>query len=540
MLKVSSVLFFLLLVTTLNAVAQKDVITDGPEADSLLKKIRDLNIPGLNVTNIRFVQKGTPFKPANSAGEIKELPDFCLVAATLRPTPQSYIRIEVWLPQHNWNGRLLGTGNGGGAGGIAYAALANGLQRGYATANTDMGTSRGGANAAIGQPGVWADFGYRATHLMTVASKAILKTYYGKVQHHAYFMGCSTGGQQALMEAQRFPDDYNGIIAGAPANNRTHLHTGFLLNNRLMNEGGVKLFTDQELAFISRKIIATVAGKDGGAPGDNFLTDPAAVRINFDALFKCKSGGDTCLNDAQIAALKKIYAGAVNPLTGEQIYTAPPLGSENVSGGLIYQQTAKGANDLFYQFKWVFGDNFDASKFNFSTDMDKMDAMLAPILNANNADLEPIKKLGGKIIMYTGTADPLVPYQDAANYYERVVQQQHGLKQTQSFFRYFLVPGMGHCSGGPGLNGFGGKPDSEHDLLLAIVAWVENSKAPDKLIATALSCCGVPNPVRFQRPVYPYPKFPAYVKGDVNAPSSYKAVTHKTNNLLKPAEKYLK
>jgi feruloyl esterase len=523
-----------LLFSSANVMAKQTDSAPDSLVVNLRQRINRLSLEGLTITDIQMVPQGK-YTPAATGKELEGLPAFCRIAVTLRPTPQSEIKMELWLPQSNWNGRLLGTGNGGGAGSIVYASLAGGIKKGYATANTDMGTSRGGANGAIDNPGVWADFGYRATHLMTVASKAMLNAYYGKAQHHAYFTGCSTGGQQALMEAQRFPGDYNGIIAGAPANNRTHLHTGFLLNYKVTNAGTKPLFTNAELSFITRKITAAYAAQTGGAPGDNFLTDPRMIRVDFEALFKCKNGSkDTCLSDAQIAALKKIYAGPVNPKTHEQIYASPPVGSENVGGGLSSQQTASGANGLFYQFKWVFGDHFDFNRFDFDKDQARIDSILAPLLNANSPDLSEFKKLSGKMIMYTGTADPLVPYADALNYYERVIERQHGLKQTQQFFRYYLIPGMGHCGGGPGLNGF------SHDILTDLVNWVEQDKAPDRLVATAFNCCVVNGAPRFERPVFPYPKFAKYVGGDVNAASSYIYMVHKRNGVIKPADSYLK
>lgn len=200
----------------------------------------------------------------------------------------------------------------------------------------------------------------------------------------------------------------------------------------------------------------------------------------------------------------------MNAVTREQIYTSPPVGSEGVVGGLLMQQTAAGAKSLFYQFKWVFGKDFNFRNFDYNKDQATMDSMLAPLLNANNPELSAMKKLGGKIIMYTGTADPLVPFQDAVHYYERVINKQKGLKETQSFFRYFLVPGMGHCAGGPGLNGF------SRNLLMDLVDWVEKNQAPDTLLASGLNCCVVGGPPKFERPLFPYPKFPKYIGGDVS------------------------
>ena len=537
------ILYTALCLTILLSFTHAEAQENSPPTDSLRQKILALKIPELIITDIQYVSGS--FQPSTSATIFSGLPSFCLVSATIRPTPASNIKIELWMPRDNWNGRFLGTGNGGSAGRILYDRLAQGIKRGYATANTDMGTSSG-VDAAIGYPERWADFGHRATHLMTVISKQILEVYYGKAAHHAYFIGCSTGGQQALMEAQRYPGDYNGIIAGAPANNRTHLHTGFILNHKAADETE-NLFSAADLSYISKTIVSRFAGKDGGAPTDSFLTDPRLVRFDADTLFNCANGNrGRCLTDLQITALKRIYAGPVNPRTGEQIYCALPAGSENAGGGLELQRTKAGASALLYPYRWVFGANFDYQTFDFDKHQAIVDSLLAPILNANNPDLSGFESAGGKLMMYTGTADPLVPYQDAIHYYERVVQRQGSLKKTQRFFRYFLVPGMGHCNGGPGINEFGQTlgtavpQDSEHDILQALIKWVERGIAPDSIIASALDCCGTEPALKRQRPIYPYPKFPEYIGGDPDLPSSYKAKNHPRGGVTVPAEKYLK
>ena len=522
--------------------------TDSSGVDCTCKKLAQMEFKGAIITAAECVSSGT-FTPPGSNQPINGLPAFCRVAATLKPTPESNIRIEIWLPESGWNERFLGTGTGGGAGSINYGALASGLKRGFATTNTDMGTSPG-ANEAVGHPERWADFGYRATHEMTVTGKEITKAYYNKSFHHAYFAGCSTGGQQALMEAQRYPDDYNGILAGAPANNRTHLHTGFVWNYKVTNEiPGSAFLPKEKIAMITNAVIKACGGKDGGAPGDNFLTDPRACNFDPETLPKCPDGIDdgTCQTSAQLTALKKIYAGPVNPKTGERIYTPIPFGSENSGAGLDYQQNPSIApGSLFYQYKWVFGRDFDYTTFDFDRDQDKMDSVLAPILNANNTDLEPLKKLGGKLLMYSGTADPLVPYQDAVSYYERVIKAQGGQRKTADFFRFFLIPGMAHCGGGPGLNdcgqnlGLSVNQDGSHDIMTALIQWVEKGTAPEKIIATAFNDGDSKKGVRFQRPVYPYPQLPAYVSGDVNSPDNYKSIVYKRRKVLVPAKKYLR
>lgn len=491
--------------------------------------------PGATITTAECVPAGS-FTPPGSKLTINDLPAFCRVAATLTPTPDSRIRIEVWLPENNWNERFLGTGNGGGAGSINFGALANGLKKGFATANTDMGTSPG-PNELAGHPEKWADFGHRATHEMTVTGKVITQHYYRKPARYAYFSGCSTGGQQALMEAQRYPEDYNGILAGAPANNRTHLHTGFIWNLRVTNDiAGSAFIPKEKIALITQAVVKACAGKDGGAPGDNFLTDPRACQFDPETLPKCPDGTDdgSCLTQAQINALKNIYAGPVNPRTGERIYTPLPLGSENSGAGLDMQQNPQQSpGAFFYQYKWAFGPEFDYRTFDFDRDQDKLDSILGPVLNANSPDLSALEKRGGKILMYSGTADPLVPYQDAVGYYERVAEAQGGLKETQEFFRFFLVPGMAHCSGGPGVNDCG-------DMLGALIKWEEEGKAPDRLMGTAYHQADPKNGVRFKRPLYPYPQLPSYVGGDVSLPESFKAMAYPERKVLQPAVRYLK
>ncbi|WP_343690875.1 tannase/feruloyl esterase family alpha/beta hydrolase [Chitinophaga sp.] len=360
-------------------------IMQQPDSLELRQQILALHIQELTIDNIHDV------------GD-----DYCLVAVTLKPN----IKVQVWMPKKGWNGRFLGTGNGGSGGRIITDKLAYGVQRGFATANTDLGTSNG-VDEAIHQPARWADFGYRATHLMTEIGKQIVTAYYRRPPHHAYFWGCSTGGQQALMEAQRYPLDYNGIIAGAPANNRTHLHMQ-LLYNYLVTKG---LF-------------------------------PAA---DF-----------THLNTLQEAALQKVHKGPVNPRTGEQIYCGVPAGTEKSDGGI----GVLSSEVFLYPFRWVFGADYDYSRFDFDKDAAVVDSLLAPVLNATTPDLTRFKNAGGKLIMYTGKDDSLVPACDAMKYYEQV-------KGREEFFKYFLIPGMCHCSSGIEVE--------------RIVQWVEDGIVPDRM-----------------------------------------------------------
>ena len=292
------------------------------------------------------------------------------------------------------------------------------------------------------------------------------------------------------------------------------------------------------MELLSRLVIKNFRNKDGGARGDDFLTDPRMCEFESESLPRCvdEIATDSCFSNEEIAVLKQIYAGPSNPRTGEQIYSSLPLGGTQLVETAVH----------FYPFNWAFGKDFDYTKFDFDQDMSKVDSILGPVLNANNPDLGQMRNRGGKILMYTGTSDQLVQFQDALNYYERVIDFQHGIKQTQDFFRFFLVPGMGHCGGGAGPTEFGQglsqnvKQDREHDILKAIENWVEKGIAPNKIIATSFNCCDTVNRIHFQRPIFPYPKFPSYVGGDLNSPSSYKGIDHKRGGVLKPAQIYLK
>lgn len=488
--------------------------------------------------------------PPGQPGPVTGLPAFCRVTALMQPSIDSSVNVEVWMPRQNWNGRFLGTGNGGGGGSSAYiTGMAEGLKRGFASANTDLGTAPD-ANLAIDHPERWRDFGYRANHEMTVAGKVLATAYYQAAPRTSYFQGCSTGGQQALSIAQRYPDDYHGIVAGAPANNRTHLHTMFIHNLQALTAPGAQL-SQGKLNMVTAKVLAACVGKDGGAPTDTFLTDPR--RCNFDpqTLPQCAGAtdDDTCLTTPQLTALKATWNGPVNPRTGERIFSGLPLGSESVVLGLAFQgDTTFWPAQQFYKFKWALGSSWNYATFDMDRDMDAVDARLASILNANDTDLSRFKAKGGKLLMFTGTADPGVPYASAIDYYERTVQAQGGdLAATQSFFRYFLVPGMGHCSsitGGPGVGDFGQSysqyvpKDADHDILLKMVDWVENKNAPDSVIATRYADVAGTT-VAMERPICAYPEVPTYQSGDATKASSFQCMDAPRNGVQPPAARYL-
>ena len=412
-----------------------------------------------------------------------ELPEHTRVHVVCRPEESSKIRIEIWLPE-NWNGDFVGTGNGGAAGVLAHISMFGPLQMGFAVANTDLGTSKG-ADSGIGNPAIWKDFGYRATHLMTLAAKEVIHSFYGKYPMHSYFVGGSTGGQQALMEAQRYPEDYDGILAGAPANDRTNLHIGFLWDWLAVNRLGTGMFTVEDAKKIANLMLEQYGGKGERREGDPFFYRPDRIEIKKEVF---ENSG---LKKEQVDALMKIYAGVKDPVTGEVIH-GPLLmpGSEAEDMGLVARSDEKQfATDFFYLFRWIFGVDFDFKKFDFHRDTEKVHKMLDPYLNANESDLTAFKNRGGKLLLIHGTADPIIPCTESISYYEKVCNK---MGDVGDFFRLFLVPGMAHIGGGPGLQdilfGFPATPrDARHLGLLALKEWVETERPPMTLCPVAFA-----------------------------------------------------
>ncbi|WP_321472292.1 tannase/feruloyl esterase family alpha/beta hydrolase [uncultured Paludibaculum sp.] len=456
---------------------------------------------------------GGAFSPPGGA-PIAGLPAFCRVAATLKPTADSYIRIEVWMPANGWNGRFLGTGNGGLAGRIIYPSLAAGVRSGYAVANTDMGTSTPpGSNAAafIGHPEKWADWGYRATHEMTLVAKRIVHAFYGRSAQHAYFTGCSTGGEQALMEAQKYPADYDGIVAGGAANNRTRVHTSILWNFAVAQKEPASALSTAKLATLANAVLAACDGKD--EVRDGWLDDPR--RCEFDpASLECTGpDNDGCLTKAQVQTVRRIYEGPVNARTGEQIYPGTPRGSELGWAGFSTPRAAPSAAPYAPIFQWVWGAEWDWRKFDFDRDVATLDARLAKTVNATAPDLKQFRKMGHKLIAYHGWADSLVVPEEATKYLGSVISRER-LVDVSTFYRLFMVPGMAHCGGGSGPNSF--------DALGAVVDWVERGIPPEMMVATKYVEDNKAKGVAVQRPICAYPLVAVYKgTGSTNDATSF-------------------
>jgi feruloyl esterase len=507
-------------------------------------------LPGASIIGSEAIAAGA-FKTAPSpiapdlGARIATLPAFCRIQAVATPSSDSKVAVEVWLPLQRWNGRLLATGNGGGAGRIAYEmGMVEGLKRGFAVANTDMGTAPD-INGTLDHPERWVDFGYRATHEMTRAAKRLVSAFYNVSEFRSYFAGCSTGGQQALSAAQRYPSDYDGILAGDPGNNRTHVASYFLWNYAALNASPAAKLSAGQWSMVNRAVLASCGGKDGGAPGDAFLTDPRQCRFDPATLRICKAGasGDDCVTAPQLATLRKLYAGPVNPRTGERIYAGLTPGSEAMPLGPVAQgDPATWPDQQFYPFRWSLRSAFAEQRFDFDRDLDRVDAQLASTLNANSSDLSDFARRGGKLLIYTGLADPAVPAAEVINFYDRVDQSAGGVGKARNFAKLFLVPGMGHCFGGPGVTDIGqpftsAVPTStDGDALMTLVAWTEGGKAPSMLVAHKPAQDGA---AAQERPICAYPALPEYRSGDPARRTSFSCVPHPTGTTQPPAPRYL-
>jgi feruloyl esterase len=477
---------------------------------------------------------GGPGTPASI-----DVPARCVVKLVSRPTADSEIGIEVWLPRSGWNGKYLQVGNGGWSGAIPTPSLAFAVQRGFAAAGTDDGHKGTMIDAqwAVGHPEKVIDFSYRAVHETALLARQVVNAFYSSDAARSYFAGCSTGGRQALMEAQRFPEDFDGIIAGAPANNMTGLQAAGVWNEQALLKSPASAIPLSKLRGIYRAVLAACDRLDG--LWDGLVQDPRACNFN-PAVLKCKDkDGPNCLTGAQVAALRKVYAGPSNPRTGTQIYPGQALGTEGVAASwrdwLIAapperaRQFAFG-NSFFGQVVHE-GTGWDFRQLNFDSDIAYAERKVGVIMNATSPDLRSFRAHGGKLIQYHGWGDAAIAAGNSVDYYEQVRgffatypdARANGAHPVEDFYRLFMVPGMAHCSGGIGPSEFGnGAPVSggaEQDIVAALERWVEQGVAPDRIIGRGVTA-GTPRPM--SQPLCPYPRIARYQgRGDPTAAASF-------------------
>ena len=498
----------------------------SPRTAEACARLGELALPGAKIISAQMVISGAFAPPIAGSGPdpegsiYKSLPAFCRMQAEATPSRDSDIKIEVWMPLAGWNGKFQGLGNGGFAGEINYRELATALSKGYSSGSTDTGHVGSAIDAkwALGHPEKIVDFGHRAIHEMTRVSKAAVKSFYGNDPQKSYFAGCSNGGRQALMEAQRYPDDYDGILAGAPANYWTHLLTSAVWDAQSITVPTASYIPSSKLPALAHAVNAACDQGDG-VP-DGIVNDPRQCHFKPAGLL-CKGGEtDDCFTQPQVVALDKLYGGARDS-HGGKIFPGflPGAESGNEGWGLWITGSAPGKGLLFY-----FGTGFFANMVYNKGDWDyqhaKLDELVeaadggfARLLNATDINLKPFTSHGGKLLIYHGWNDPAISALNTIDYYNGVVGAL-GPASTEASLRLFLAPGMQHCAGGPGPDSFGqpgtnAPGDPTHDVQLALEQWVEKGTAPAEIIATKYAGDSSKS-VKMMRPLCAYPRVAKY------------------------------
>jgi len=457
--------------------------------------LKSLPLSNVQITAAELIPAG-PFKPDSKipptgpSQPALTLPAYCRVAAVLTPSPDSHIEMELWLPTENWNGKFQAVGNGGWAGTLSTPAMASALREGYATASNDTGHKGGYALFGIGHPEKVTDYAYRAVHEMTLQSKAMMTAFYGKGPKISYWNGCSTGGRQGLMEAQRYPEDFDAIIAGAPANYHSHLHVADMALAVPILKDEAYSVPPAKLALLNKAVLAACDGIDGVK--DNLIQDPRKCHYDPSALLCSGSDTENCLTASQIDTIKRTYA-PIKTKTGEIVFPGKEPGSEYAWFALSSKQPSAvsiGTLQLTYQ-----DPNWDWRTFDLERNVKLADEKTG-FINAINPDLQAFKARGGKLLLYHGWDDMGIAPENTINYYSSI-NKTMGSDQ-QEWLRLFMVPGMGHCSGGQG-------PD-QAGFMASMERWREAGIAPNQITAYRISG----NKIDMSRPLCPYPQVAKY------------------------------
>ena len=470
-----------------------------------------LALPHVTITTATAVDSGA-FKPGGGEGEARDfaaLPAFCRVAATLKPTTDSDIKMEVWLPASGWNGKFQAVGNGAFSGSIAYPAMARALARGYAAASTDTGHTGNTAEFALGHPEKLVDFGWRAVHEMTVTSKAVVAAHFGSAPKYSYWNGCSAGGRQAMVEAQRFPADYDGIIAGAPGLDWTGRATQAVRVAQALDKNPAARLLEPQRQLLHRAVVDACDARDGVK--DGLIADPTSCTFDPGKL-QCKADGDSaCLTAPQVETARLIYSKVTNPKTGREIPGLLP-GSELgwTDNGWTGSARATGLD----QFRFIVLGNpsWTVQQFNAAADIARADEADNKIVNALDPNLTPFINRGGKLIQYHGWSDPQISPAASVQYFKRAFAASGDKAKVDSAYRLFMAPGMGHCGGGEGPNNF--------DMVAALEQWVETGKAPNQILASHVTAGKVDR----TRPLCPYPATAVLMGGNIDDAASFECV----------------
>ena len=420
------------------------------------------------------------------------LPAFCRVSGHIHPEPGSDIRFETWMPSAGWDGGFTGVGNGGFAGPINYADLAGAVRAGRAGVSTDTGHSGNGIESswANGHPERIRDYGWRAVHLSTLAAKQLVAKYYGRAPVHPLFMSCSNGGRQGLMEASRFPEDYDGVMAGAPAAEFSEMSMSMLWAIQVQLPPGAAIRPEQA-PLLQSEVIKQCDALDGQT--DGLIADPRKCKINVAELACGAAASPQCLTPLQLDALKKIYAGP-HDAAGHQVVPAfLPGGAEGIGsggwGGWIFARKTFPAIDSFFPAgllkDFVAKPFADVASFNFNKDPARLRAAVGPDLDVQ-PNLRRFFDRGGKLILWHGWADAAIVPEATLQFHEAVLRTSGD--QAKHSMRLFMVPGLQHCFGGAGPTDFGqmGVPSPsdtpERNISAALQAWVEKGRVPESVV----------------------------------------------------------
>jgi len=517
-------------------------LAQAPKADAECTALARLALPHVTMTAATAERSGLFHEESGADGkprDHKDLPPFCRVLGTSSPVADSKIGFEIWLPLGGWTGRLQAIGNGAYDDRIYYAQMAQRVRAGDVVVATDTGHKGGDLKFGAGHPEAIVDWGGgRAVHESTVAAKQVATALLGSGPRSSYFAGCSTGGHQALSAAQRYPADYDGIIAGDPGNDRTNLNLTFLwhfLKNHRPGDNSTPILTPDALKLVRQASVAACDGLDGVK--DGVISDPRQCKVDLSAL-ACKGAEDaSCLTSPQIEAMKAMYAGPTDTRTGKPLYAPFLPGSE----GSIAKETDRRPGWSSYWANtrkpdepqrvdsirlWVYDDPaWDWWKFDWAKDIDTVRSKLAPMIDATDPDLSAFRAHGGRLIMFMGWDDPVGAALDIVGYYEK-------LAAPEGYARLYMVPGMVHCAEGAGATNFSTATrdsvppvsDARHDMGIALRDWVESKTAPQEIIATRFegpNATEGKGTIAFQRPLCAWPKVAKYKGGPTEKAESF-------------------
>ncbi len=493
------------------------------DAAARCSALASLKLDHASITSASLISKGqglgsTRLKPERAS----TLKDLCRVQILDQPSNDSHILTEVWLPAAGWNGRYDATGNGGFAGEIYFEQMAAAVDQGYVTSGTDTGHVGPAASFALGHPEQVKDFGWRAIHDMSVLAKQVAQAFYGKSVSHSYLAACSDGGREALIEAQRFPTDFDGILAGAPAYNWTGLLASGSVNEAALHASAASYVPARKLPALAAAVRNACDSLDGVK--DGILNDPQDCRFDPASMI-CKAGDtDSCLLPEQVASLKVIF-GAKKDAAGNVVFPGISRGAEDAQGGVAgwVVGDAPSSTTLIGFFSTGFFSNMVFEKpdwsiqsFDFDRDLAAAKAKTADALNATDTNLKPFIDRGGKLILYHGWNDPAIPALSTVAYYDGLVSRM-GAGAVDASVKLYMVPGMLHCDGGPGAVSIGQSSDhvhgdAQHDLVTALEQWVEQGRGPGTVIATGNG---------MTRPLCVFPAKAKYVNGDTKDAKSF-------------------